>query len=424
MAEAARRYGAIVGIFNGNEPVILVSGLEAIKEVSYREEFSGRPKTLIQKSDKGSYEKWKVQRRFTLRHLRDLGFGKQTLEEIVHEELLEIFSLVEKVSGGEKTGWPNLVTVHDVIGSSRINVLWCIVAGKRYSISDPFINEVLDCAVKLFRLCESGGGSIISKLFPFLGTFPRLMHYRKRVQTFLMEEIRKHKESLDSNSPRDFIDVYLTEMEKQKFNKQSTFEERQLVETCLDLFVAGSDSSFSLLVFSILFMVLYPDVQLQVQDEIDRIIGRDRLPSLSDKASLPYVEATMSEILRRSSVAPLGVPHAILGCSKDVKLQGYILPKDARVILNLYGLHHDPKIWGDPDNFRPERFLDENGKHIKHEALLPFGFGKTAVLFPEEWTQRTQGSKVGGAMDEGRPGYVITETFLAVRCLEGSTMQK
>lgn len=393
MAEAARRYGNIVGLFSGSVPVILVSSLDAIKEVSSREELSGRPHTVIATQiDKGSYgaiftfgEKWKEQRRFTLRHLRDLGFGKRSLEGIAHEELQEVFAEVERLSGGQKTGWANPVQVHDILGTAGINVLWHIIAGQRYSHTDPYLHKLMDNVKTLISLSEPGGGAttafpFITKLFPFLSNLPKFLDLRNTLIQFIQDEVNNHKESIDTEHPRDFMDIYMSEVDKQKNNHLSTFEEKQLVHTCVDLFMAGSDTTFNSLTFSILYMILYPNVQRKVQGELDRIVGRNRLPSLEDRAHLQYVEATLHEVLRLSSVAPLAVPHAPLYAEKDIEFQGYIIPKNSRVILNLYALHHDRKIWGDPENFRPERFIDENGKFFRHEALIPFGTGKRACL--------------------------------------------
>ncbi|KAG8223776.1 hypothetical protein J437_LFUL001496 [Ladona fulva] len=388
MNEAAHRYGDVVGLFTGDVPIILVSGLEAIKEVSSRDDFSGRPISIVQTDiDKGSHglimaqgEKWKEQRRFTLRNLKDLGFGKRSLEGIAHEEIEEVFEEIEKLSGGHKTGWKTPVLVQDILGAAGINVLWHIIAGKRYSHNDPYLKNLMDNVKKLLKVSEIDGGVVatfplLCKWFPFLTKLGEALKLRDTLHEFIQEEIRKHRESLDPENPRDFIDIYITEVDQQKENKLSTFEDKQLVFLCVDLFMAGSDTTFNTLTFAILYMILYPEKQQKVQEELDRVVGKDRLPSLEDRPNLPYVEATLSEILRQSSVAPLSVPHATLYGEKDAELQGYFIPKNSALLLNLYKVHHDPKIWGDPQNFRPERFLDENGKFVKHEALIPFGLG-------------------------------------------------
>ncbi|XP_046395022.1 methyl farnesoate epoxidase-like isoform X2 [Ischnura elegans] len=393
LGEAARQYGDVVGLYSGRVPVILISSLDGIKEASSRDDLAGRPTSIVQtKIDKGDYgvilssgERWKEQRRFTLRHLRDLGFGKRSLEGIAHEELEAVFDEVDKLSGDGKTGSKNPVCVHDILGTAGINVLWHIISGERYSHSDPHLNKLIDNVKKLITISDPSGGvsvvfPIFTSLFPFWTQLPTFLELRNSLHQFIKEEITGHKKTMDSENLRDFLDIYISEIEKQRSNSTTYFSEKQLVQTCVDLFMAGSDTTFNSLTFSVLYMILYPEVQCKVQKELDIVVGRDRLPSLEDRPNLPYVEATLHEVLRLSSVAPLAVPHSPLYAEKDVEFRGYIIPKKSRVILNLYAVHHDPKIWGDPHNFRPERFLDDNGRVTKHEALIPFGAGKRACL--------------------------------------------
>lgn len=92
---------------------------------------------------------------------------------------------------------------------------------------------------------------------------------------------------------------------------------------------------------------------------------------------MPYTEAVINEVLRLSSVAPL-VFHWTTG---STRLNGYDIAKNTTVISNLYSIHHNPKIWGDPETFRPERFLSEDGKSgLKSEHLIPFGIGRRQCI--------------------------------------------
>jgi len=93
---------------------------------------------------------------------------------------------------------------------------------------------------------------------------------------------------------------------------------------------------------------------------------------------MPYTEATIAETLRLSSIVPIGVMHKVLA---DTEFKGYFFPKDTILTHNAHYIHHDPKIWGDPEQFRPERFLSPDGKTFKkHEALMPFSTGKRQCL--------------------------------------------
>jgi len=94
---------------------------------------------------------------------------------------------------------------------------------------------------------------------------------------------------------------------------------------------------------------------------------------------MPYVSATVLEVLRKSSLIPLGVPHSAL---TDVDFHGFTIPKGAIIIANLYDVHYDKAIWGDPEVFCPERFLTSDGKGMdkQHSIIAPFGIGRRQCL--------------------------------------------
>ena len=88
---------------------------------------------------------------------------------------------------------------------------------------------------------------------------------------------------------------------------------------------------------------------------------------------MPYVEAAILETQRFADIAPFSVTHAT---SEDVEMKGLVIPKGSLVIPNIHSVHHDPALWGDPELFRPERFLDEKGEVVKPEYLIPFFLGQ------------------------------------------------
>lgn len=118
-------------------------------------------------------------------------------------------------------------------------------------------------------------------------------------------------------------------------------------------------------------------VQEKVQAEIDSVVGSSREVSLDDEKNLPYTQATILELMRRHTVAYLGLPHCAL---KDTEIQGYFLPASTTVITNLYSAHMDPTVWAEPEIFRPERFLDENGKIFGKERMISFSMGKRTCI--------------------------------------------
>ena len=112
----------------------------------------------------------------------------------------------------------------------------------------------------------------------------------------------------------------------------------------------------------------------QVQEEIDSVVGRNRLPKLTDRPQLPYTDAVIHEVSRMCTVLPLSVPHC---ASDNTTIRGFDIPKDTMIVLNLWASHNDPDMWEEPKNFRPERFLDGKGGLQKTEFVIPFSMGKS-----------------------------------------------
>ncbi|XP_058402020.1 vitamin D 25-hydroxylase isoform X2 [Diceros bicornis minor] len=155
-----------------------------------------------------------------------------------------------------------------------------------------------------------------------------------------------------------------------------TYKEN-LIFSVGELIIAGTETTTNVLRWAILFMALYPNIQGQVQKEIDLIMGPSGKPSWEDKCKMPYTEAVLHEVLRFCNIVPLGIFHAT---SEDAVVRGYYIPKGTTVITNLYSVHFDERYWRDPEIFYPERFLDSSGCFAKKEALIPFSLGRRHCL--------------------------------------------
>ncbi|KAM5376056.1 hypothetical protein ACJA88_007167 [Fusarium oxysporum] len=144
--------------------------------------------------------------------------------------------------------------------------------------------------------------------------------------------------------------------------------------SALSLYAAGADTTVSSISLFFLAMILYPDVQKKAQEEIDGVIGNERLPDCSDRQSLPYVNAIVNEVLRWHPVAPMGLPHT---STVDDVFEGYFVPKDALIMPNIWYFAHDPEVHHEPMRFNPERFLSTDGNQPEQDPhMYTFGFGR------------------------------------------------
>jgi cytochrome P450 len=144
---------------------------------------------------------------------------------------------------------------------------------------------------------------------------------------------------------------------------------------------AGFETTYRLLLFIILYLTKYPDIQERAHREIDQELGSDRNISEKDQASLPYVMATILEVLRKASITPFALPHFTL---HDTKLREYDINKGTVVFFNYHSVANEESYWGDPEIFRPERLHDDSGKLDKKKAshilLSTFGMGRRQSL--------------------------------------------
>ncbi|KAF7301611.1 hypothetical protein MIND_00726600 [Mycena indigotica] len=154
----------------------------------------------------------------------------------------------------------------------------------------------------------------------------------------------------------------------------SAEEEFDIKWASASLYSGGADTIVSAIYAFFLAMTLHPQVQAKAQQEIDSVIGSDRLPTFADREDLPYVEALVKEVLRWHSVVPTGVVHRAM---RDDIYEGYLIPKGALVIANIHRLAHDSRTYKDPLTYNPDRFLSTEKTPAEPDPdNLCWGFGR------------------------------------------------
>ncbi|KIJ62827.1 hypothetical protein HYDPIDRAFT_29977 [Hydnomerulius pinastri MD-312] len=139
------------------------------------------------------------------------------------------------------------------------------------------------------------------------------------------------------------------------------------------VFLGGAETTDSTLLVFLLAMILNPDVQAKAQEEIDRVVGTQRLPNFEDRPDLPYVEGVYLETLRWRPVVPMALPH--MTSVSDV-YEGMYIPKGAFVLVNIWAMTHDETRFPDPMAFKPERHLTPSGTLAAGTTSHSFGFGR------------------------------------------------
>ncbi|KAK0176822.1 hypothetical protein PV328_000926 [Microctonus aethiopoides] len=412
----SEKYGPVIGLKIGVDQIVVLNSFESIKSMLIDERCDGRPigpfyeartfgKRLGVLVTDGAL--WLEHRRFILRHLRDFGFGKNNMAAMIEEEAIqnikkksienwdsisnilkpenstkcmkiedmymkaEDYAEVRKVAQSTQM----IVQMDEVFGVPILNTLWRMMAGKRFNQDDKKLNHLQKILTTLLIDldmigCLFGHFPILRFIAPETSGYKKFMETHRELWAFLNEELNEHKQTFDPSMPKDLMDAYLKILQLESYDK--TFSESQLLAICVDLFVAGSETTTKALNFGFLYLVLYPEVQQKAQEEIDRVIGRNRLPTLSDRPRMPYVNAISLESLRMFMGRTLNVPHRTM---TDANIMGYRIPKDTMIVANFNKVLMD-ESWSDPEVFRPERFIDPEGNISLPNQYIPFSIGK------------------------------------------------
>ena len=382
-----RKHGDIFSFFFGKDLTIVINGYNSIQKAAVQKGgiFSGRPNIFVNDilgEGKGlifaTGDFWKRHRKFTSTCLQEFGFGKSSLERHILKEVRCFVDVIEA-----KTDEP--FDIKKSIHASIANIIFAIVSGKRHEYDDEFYQKLLtDSELAAKKVIQV---SILISCAPFLQYIPgdplqfnTLRKNRKNWDDYIMKMYEEHKNELDENNPRDFIDSFIIEMRRQKqITDHSEFSLDQLKTTVRDLFGAGSETTATTIRWAILYLLKHPDIKQRLQSDIDNVISDSELPCLDDKVKLPYVEAFIMEVLRLVNIAPLAVPHSV-STENDVTFEGYRIPKDSSIIFNLDSVLKDPDMFENPEQFDPGRFLNSAGNVTRPKEFIPFGIGRRVCL--------------------------------------------
>ncbi|XP_070568876.1 cytochrome P450 2U1-like isoform X2 [Ptychodera flava] len=375
MVKLTEKFGNVYSLQMGSTMVVVLNGYQAIKEafVNKGDTFKGRPSMVLSDligAGRGivfaTYDDdYKEQRNFAVSALKGFGWGSSAFADRV---MNEVDGLIEDF---ESIGAKPFAPFH-YVRNSVCNIIFSIVFGRRYRHDDAEFRNLLTTHHQNMLLCGSATAVNFIPLLQYLpfGNYQKVLTNHVYFRTCLMDMIEKHKRTYNPDDIRDFIDLYLREIEiRQQRNEKSSFDYDNIRRVANDLFTVGTETTATTILWLILYMVAFPEVQQRVYDELKRVVGTDRRPNLEDKPKLPYIEATIMEVQRIASVLPLSVPHSSM---VDTEINGHKIPKDTVVIANLWSVLHESDGWEEPEKFNPERFLNKDGSVHRPDNFIPF----------------------------------------------------
>ncbi|XP_073442535.1 cytochrome P450 2K1-like [Dendrobates tinctorius] len=376
--ELSKKYGPVFSVQIGSEKIVVLCGYETVKDalVNYAEEFSDRPNIPIFQDITRGYgvlfshgENWKVMRRFTISTLRDLGMGRKTVENQINEEC---DFLVKKFKSYGGKPFENTM----IMNAAVANIIVSILLGHRFDYDDPVFLRLMSFINENIRLVGTPMVMLYNTFTSLIRWLPgghrKVNQNAVDTQKFITETFTKHKEQLDINDQRTLIDTFLVKQQEEKSEFSSYFHNDNLVILVGNLFAAGMETTSTTLRWGLLLMMKYPEIQKNVQSEIEKVIGSSE-PQSEHRKLMPYTDAVIHEVQRFANIIPTNLPHAT---TQDVTFKGYFITKGTYVMPLLTSVLRDEAHFEKPNEFYPGHFLDSKGKFMRNEAFLPFSAGK------------------------------------------------
>lgn len=207
---------------------------------------------------------WKKQRKFCHTKLRSFGLGKLSLEPCILQGLATVKTeLLRRNQDAGSSG----VDLAPLISNAVSNVICSLVLGQRFDHGDHEFHTLLQLMDRGLEICVNSPAVLIN-IFPLLyhfpfGVFKELRQVERDITAFLKSIIASHSETLDAENPRDLVDMYLVEILDRKAagDTDGGFTEDYLFYVIGDLFIAGTDTTANSVLWILLYMVLYPEIQ-------------------------------------------------------------------------------------------------------------------------------------------------------------------
>ncbi|XP_071808247.1 steroid 17-alpha-hydroxylase/17,20 lyase-like [Asterias amurensis] len=382
--ELAKKHGEIYSLKLGDEWFLVLNSTETIREafLDFSEEFAGRPSLYSTETLTDNYKdisfsdyspEWVHHRKFFSSSLRSFTGGNR-LEAIAHERLGELEKYLDARIGQE------------VYATAVIDIA---ILGILTHISFGYEND--DIHEQMMRLIPGDVAMLVIGKRMAVDVFAFMKHVSRKEKKFIKAvsaqfnglinaEVQRHKETFDPMNIRDMIDELIKSQKEAKDSGESDldfFSDSHMAQTIANVLVGGGIGTSHSSYWAMACMVENPHLQEKVADVVEGAVGHHRMPSLSDRSALKYVEAVAMEALRFASAAPIGVPRK---ATCDVNFRGYKIPVGTPVLYNMYAVHFDEKNFEEPYKFKPERFIKEDG-NIKHsQSFMPFGIGHRQCL--------------------------------------------
>ncbi|XVE58757.1 hypothetical protein DITRI_Ditri04bG0194800 [Diplodiscus trichospermus] len=383
----AKRYGPIMSIWLGSIPTIVVSSPQAAELFLKTHDlvFASRPKVQASEylsygaramafTEYGSY--WRTVRKWCTLHL--LSASKvESFAPLRKAEVRSLIESVKKAAAASET--VNLsLKIYELIEQMSCKIVFGGSKDDRFNLKQ-LTREV----------AHLSGVFNISDYLPYLapldvqGLARRLKRTSRDLDALLEEIIDEHEQGTNHKEQKphgDFVDVMLTLLDKpmnpHEHEEQAHIIERSNIKAILlDMIGGSSDTTATSIIWTLSELLRHPRVMVHLQQELETIVGKNRMVEESDLPKLTYLDMVVKESLRLHPVGPLLLPRESM---EDITINGYFIPKKSRVMVNIWSMARNINVWSkNAEEFFPERFIDSNIDLRGHDfQLIPFGSGR------------------------------------------------
>ncbi|CAD5111779.1 DgyrCDS1052 [Dimorphilus gyrociliatus] len=396
LSRLSRTYGNVFSISKGNRFIIVVCDFPDMKKflVNNGLAFCGRPKYFETDDEKqkiltrglshSNYsEEWRRQKKSCSYFCALLERMNSTLESDIQTEITDLYKTlaIKKDS---------TVPIRKLFMKTSTNLLLKTLYNERFPLTDTSGEQIYYMLYDLFEKISEVDSIKYNPLLyyhpNYKGKWKEYERCLKLLRHFLEQRNIEHKTTVSDfaykQKPKDFVQTYFQDLFFPIFNTPRSFKPNEdwLDDIVEDLIISGVEPISSALSWCIYYMIDNPSVQLKVQEELDSIIPEEKLPSLKDRHKLPFTEASVLESLRLGCIYPIAIPHATLS---RVTIDGRSIKRGTEVWLNLFATSRDPKLWEEPEEFVPERFLNDVRRVTIPEYWVPFGIGERSCAWQQ-----------------------------------------
>ncbi|KAG4394462.1 hypothetical protein GLYMA_20G041700v4 [Glycine max] len=319
--------------------------------------------------------RWKLLRKLSNLHM----LGGKALDGWAQVREKEMGYMLGSMYDCSKKG--EVVVVAEMLTYAMANMIGEVILSRRvFETKDSESNQFKDMVVELMTFA---GYFNIGDFVPFLawldlqGIEREMKTLHKKFDLLLTRMIKEHVSSRSYNGKgkQDFLDILMDHCSKSNDGERLTLTNVKAL--LLNLFTAGTDTSSSIIEWALAEMLKYPNIIKRAHLEMVQVIGKNRRLDESDLKNLPYLQAICKETMRKHPSTPLNLPRV---SSQPCQVNGYYIPKNTRLSVNIWAIGRDPEVWENSLEFNPERFVSGKGAKVDARGndfeLIPFGAGR------------------------------------------------